>query len=58
MKNTCRKCGEKVKQTYRVVVAPKCDAEFCQNCCNAWFDLRDKLVADAFRDYVSVSKSK
>ena len=55
---TCSKCKTKVKQIYRVAVAPKLEAKFCNDCCNKWFDLRDKVVSDAFREYLPVSKSK
>lgn len=54
----CQKCKGKTKILYRIAVMPKLEAKFCNECCNKWFDLRDKLVSDAFRQYLPVSKSK
>jgi len=54
----CRKCGAKPKTAFKVVAAYKLEADFCQDCYNAWFDLRDKVVEDAFRNFLPVSKSK
>ena len=54
----CGKCKKNVKSLYIVAVAPKLQASLCNECINAWFDLRDKLIADAFREYLPVSKSK
>lgn len=58
MNKSCIKCGVEQKQIYKVVEGPKLQADLCHNCYNSWFDLRDKLTNDAFRQYISVSKFK
>lgn len=52
----CRKCGQPSKQLYQVSVAPKLNAKFCSECCNKWFDSRDKAIEELFRDYLVVPK--
>lgn len=55
----CTKCDCKVKSLYRVAVAPKLVGDFCEPCINQWFDLRDKIVSDAFREFLPpVKKTK
>lgn len=58
MLTKCVKCKQAQKQIYKVVEGHKLSADFCHNCYNSWFDLRDKLTNEAFREYISVSKSK
>lgn len=54
MQKGCRKCGKKEKTLYKVSVGwPKAEGDFCNECVNKWFDLRDKLVVEAFRDYIA-----
>lgn len=55
---SCLKCGVAQKQIYKVVEGSKLFADFCVDCYNKWYDLRDKLTNDAFREYITVSKSK
>lgn len=54
----CRKCNKTVKHSFKVVAAHKLEAELCQDCYNAWFDHRDKMVADAFREFIPPNKTK
>ena len=58
MKKECSKCKVSQKQIYSAIVGHKLRGDFCSDCINKWFDIRDKLVEEAFRDYISVSKSK
>lgn len=53
MDHPCRKCGKKqLRQVYRVIAGHKLEAQFCQECYNKWFDVRDKVVEEAFREYI------
>lgn len=58
MLQTCTRCNRKEKQTYKVTAAPKTSADLCSACYNAWFDLRDKLVSEAFHTFVKDKSHK
>jgi len=52
----CTKCGKNEKNLYKVVEVKALNTVFCRDCYNTWFDIRDKIVADAFREYVEKKK--
>lgn len=53
MLTNCVRCKEPQKRVFQVVVAHKLKANLCDKCYNSWFDARDKLVEEAFRDFLA-----
>lgn len=57
MLKDCVVCKIPQKQIYPVSVARNLKANLCSECYNKWFDKRDKVVEEAFRDFLA-SKTK
>jgi len=53
--NKCAKCGIPVKLKVFLSVGDG-GRLMCPNCYQGWFDVRDKLIKDAFKEYIGEDK--
>ena len=50
-KRKCAHCNT-LADYLNVYVDTKLGGSFCSKCYNIWYEMRDKLVTDAFKDFI------